>query len=385
MKQNHIKKSLTTLVFSTLLISSNIVKADQTYASCDLNQDRCSSKPLTDQQFDKSIFLADKVNIKLEELYQKNLKKGRDLKVVLVARMGSDLSQFKILKDNQGRDSIQTIIDELVTESKQGASTDFNAQGAPNSISYQALMSRVEKYETLKYSHLGIAFRNLVIKDNKGQPITGPAQGEWAFLHLLYSCNKPENMQSGEYIKSSHIFRGTVASFFMDQLSGYKAQLIVPQQDVQDNLEKILVSENKVYNFQTNQYNAAARVNDLTQQNSNQFVLEAVAAALAATPSYSLAVSSREEAKIFLQNTGYAASKLAPSGLYTILNAAFIQKFISNMMPTVCFKSQPELKEYGVGEIVTSNSVVNWLQRNKGIESILEIDIGREIEKELSR
>jgi len=36
MKQNHIKKSLTTLVLSTLLISSIVVKADQAYASCDL-------------------------------------------------------------------------------------------------------------------------------------------------------------------------------------------------------------------------------------------------------------------------------------------------------------------------------------------------------------
>lgn len=385
MKQNHIKKSLTTLVFSTLLISSNIVKADQTYASCDLNQDRCSSKPLDKSKFILSAFMGDAVNNALEKIHKNGLQQGKDIKVVLIGRMGSSLENFKMLRDNRPGSEmlpLSDMIESLINESKTYQTSESLAIGGQASgyINYQTLMNQVDPYEKLKYSHLGIAFRNYVFKGEEGNDTTGEGTGRWALMHLLYSCEKPESLKvQGEYIKSSHIFDGMMHSFFADDMSGYKAQIIVPSQDTQNNLENMFIKEKDanaylVNQFKTNQYNAAARISDMSQQNSNQFVLEAVAAAMYPKG----VVTSREQAKDVLEQTGYLPSKLVPTGLHSAINIPGIQKLISNIMPTVCFDSQPELKKHGIGEIVTANSVVNWMRRNNLID-------GRAIEVELPK
>jgi hypothetical protein len=371
---------ISAIYLSTLLFSINSFSADK--ASCDLNQDKCSAKPLDEAEANKSLFLADQINQQLEDMYNKSKLEGKDLKVVIIGRQGSDLTKFKILKDNNGKDSLAKVISDLLAESKAAKlSSEIGSVSDSASISYDALLSKINKSENLKYSHLGIAFRNLDLKHpDDQQQITGVGTGKWAFYHLLYACKKPEFLeQQGDYIKSSHIFKGTVQSFFFDRLSGYDAEFIVPTQMIQDNLENILLQKRQAYSFQQNHYNAAAKIDDLSQQNSNQFVAEALAAALKPEGQ----VTSRETALQVLKETGFAANKLAPTGLMSVMTLPFIQNLISGMMPTVCLKSQPDLKKYGIGEIVTANSVVSWMERNNMVDYKLEIGISKNVIKEL--
>ncbi len=359
--------------------------------SCDLEQDRCSQSPLKGAEADKSIFLADKVNQELEDLYQKNLALGKDTKVVLIARRGQNTKKFKILKDNDAKESLQDLVKRLQLESKKIIEDRNRYSDSSTTPSYSddyidgdALSKNYNNEDKLKYSHLGIAFRNkvLVSPEDKTTQITGPGTGKWTFYHLLYSCDKPEGIEEqGEYIKKSHIFKGTVHSFFFDHLNAYTAQVIIPTQNIQNALEDMILNKRQAYNFQQDHYNAAAKFQDLTQQNSNQFVLEAVAAA--SRPEGE--VMSRESAIKVLQQTGYGASKIAPTGLMSVLKIGWVQKLVSNMMPTMCLRTQPDLKKYGIAEIVTSNSVLNWMNRNKLVDTVFEIGLGEELEEQLEK
>jgi len=372
------------IVISVSIVGSVVFAQNNQNASCDLNSDKCSATPLSFSEQSKSLFLADHINKTLEDMYQEYKAKGQDLKIVLVARMGSDVSKFKIIDDKNGQLDLKNIIQQLKESQQYGAYDNHINQ---NTINYGKLRSMVNKRERLKFSHLGIAFRNMELDVEvleEGKPVhykTGPGTGKWSFYHLLYSCNKPENLKiNGEYIKSSHIFKGTVESFFYDHLNGYDAQLIVPNQKIQDNMEDTLLKKRQVYSFQENRYNAAAIFDDLSQQNSNQFVLEAIAAAMKENG----VVNSRAGAIQVLKETGYSPTKIAPMGLFTALSIPFVQNIIGNLMPSVCLKQQPELKEYGVGQVVTSNSVLNWMQRNKIVQEVKEVGLSQEQLKDLS-
>lgn len=372
--------SLTAIFVATCISQSAFAKS----ISCDLEEDRCSRAPLSPTDSDKSLFLGDQVNQALEDLYQKNLALGKDTKVVLIARMGQNTKKFKILKDSDGKDSIQTIYKRILDQSREAQMSSSQNSIAGDSIDYSTLMNNINKEDELKYSHLGIAFRNFALKspEDKTTNITGPGTGKWAFYHLLYSCDRPEGLEEqGEYIKKSHIFKGTVHSFFFDQLSDYKAQFIVPNQSVQNALEDMLLKKRQVYNFQQDHYNAAAKFEDLDQQNSNQFVLEAVAAA--SRPDGQ--VLSRESAIGVLKETGFSGSKIMPTGMFSVLKMSFVQKLVSKMMPTLCLKSQPELKKYGMAEIVTSNSVLNWMRRNKLVDEVFETGLEKGLVKEIEK
>lgn len=383
--------SLTSFFMAASLFNQPVMAKQ---VSCDLEQDRCSQSPLKGADADKSLFLADQVNQELEDLYQKNLALGKDTKVVLIARRGQNTKKFKILKDNGAKEDLATLVKRLQEESKvifeERKRYDYDSSPTSNQtlseghILGEALKNNFDKDDGLKYSHLGIAFRNKVLLSPEDQktPITGPGTGKWTFYHLLYSCDKPEGLEEqGEYLKKSHIFKGTVHAFFFDHLHAYTAQVIVPTQNIQNALEDMILNKRQSYNFQQDHYNAAAKFQDLTQQNSNQFVLEAVAAATRPAGE----VMSRAAAIKVLEQTGYGASKIAPTGLMSVLTVGRIQKLVSGMMPTMCLRTQPELKDYGIAEIVTSNSVLNWMKRNNLVDQVFETGLGEDLENQLER
>lgn len=381
------QKKPSLLMASLFLVSSFhtqavLAKNDTDKRMCDLEQDRCSSKRLTDSQLLKSLALSDQLEFDLEALYQKNKALGKDTKVVLIGRMGQDMKKkFKVLKDRNGQESLQDLIKRLKYESRANQ-IDYSP-AMDEVISYQTLLGNVDQNDELVYSHLGIAFRNLELKSpDDNSVITGGHTGKWAIVHLLYSCDKPQDFKTEDaYIKQTHSFRQATGAFFSDNLSGYKAQVIVPIQSVQDKLEDIILKKRQSYNFQTSQYNAAAKFDDLQQQNSNQFVLEALAAAMYPHRD----ITSRAGAIEVLKKTKYSPSRIAPIGLYSGLKIGFVQNLVSNIMPTVCLKTQPELKQHGIAEIVTSNSVLNWMKRNQILDEIIETKVDKEFLKDLDQ
>lgn len=87
-----------------------------------------------------------------------------------------------------------------------------------------------------------------------------------------------------------------------------------------------------------------------------------------------------------LTESGFSPSKLTPTGLATVaLQVPFFQTLISEKMPTVCFKGQPELAKHGIGEVVTVNSVINWMKRNSLIHDIVETAVPSEELEKLER
>ncbi len=344
-----------------------VAQAEKSKVLCDLSADRCSAKPLTTSQLAKTVFLTDLVAEKILELETAEKNAGRDLKVVFLSRMGSNLEKFQPLKDTDkaGKSmSSSQIIEKLMQES---VTID---QPQPNAIQYQAMYQQFDRSRKMKYSHMGIAIKNMPLTNKSGVVVTQADKGYWTVVHLLYSCE--EN-------KRSYIYKGTLANFFYDHMADYGAQVIVPNQELQNNIEQILVKDYLGKNWIEKQYNAIALPTDLDEQNSNQWVLEVIAAALYPPGQ----IKNREEAQAILRQTDYRTTKVTPTGLYSALRVPVVAKIVSNIMPTVCLGSQPNIRNHGVGEIISALSLQEYLARNKRLQSEHEVELTPQDKKEL--
>lgn len=348
---------------------------------CDLSQDRCSSRELSQEQTVKSIFLTDEVEKQLDLLEAQEKQQGRNFKVAIIGRMGSNLSKFQPLRDVNkiGQPvTLKQMVGELVLQSKDIRKTQSSfLQNNPYGIDYNNTLEPVlvqswfDRTRKLKYSHLGIAIKNLPLKDEQGQLITGGDTGRWAVVQLLYSC---------EDGRKSHLFKGTVGNFFYDHMYDYGAQILIPSQKLQNNLEKIIVSNYLGKNWLETQYNALALADDLDQQNSNQWVLEVIAAAMA----YPSEVKDRVSAQNYLRQNQFTSTKVTPTGLYSAIKIPFVAKMISSIMPTVCMTHQETIRKYGIGEIISALSIQEYLEKNKQLVSASEVELTTADKEELT-
>jgi len=122
-----------------------------------------------------------------------------------------------------------------------------------------ALLARsgtnLDKYG-LHYSH--IAF---VVRDYPGQA------GKWTVLHLLNECGTMR----------SSIYRQGLMNFFMDDLYRYDYQLSIPDTATQERLYQSILSH-KADKLHDPHYSMLAYPFSTRYQNSNQWVLEVIAA-----------------------------------------------------------------------------------------------------------
>ncbi len=341
---------------------------------CDLSQDRCSGKPLTEEQNLKTYFLSDLVQQELENIETKEKKNGHDFKVAIIGRMGSNLSKFQPLRDTNkfGQPvTLNEMVDELVAQSKEVRKSKMSAlQNNPyakdsnNNLEPLLVQGWFDRTRKLKYSHLGIALKNLPLKNEKGELISGKGTGKWSVVQLLYSCEEG---------KKSHLYKGTTGYFFADHMYDYGAQIMVPTQSLQNNIEKIVSTNYAGKNWLESHYNALALSTDLDQQNSNQWVLEVIAAAIAGE-----SVKGRSDAQSYLKQTNFKSTLVTPTGLYSAIQIPFVAKMISSIMPTVCMTHQESIKKYGIGEIVSALSVEEYLKNNKQLISAVEVELTAE-------
>lgn len=132
----------------------------------------------------------------------------------------------------------------------------------------------------LRYSH--IAF---VVRDH--------AQGPWRAVHLLNGCGAAD---SGLYVEG-------LANFFADDLFAWDALALLPGPELAARLKAILADPAALAALHEPRYNLVAHPYSARYQNSNQWLLEVVAAALAETPR-------REAAQSWLREAGYQPSRL---------------------------------------------------------------------------
>lgn len=131
----------------------------------------------------------------------------------------------------------------------------------------------------LRYSHVGLAWRD------------HPA-GRWVVVHLLNDCGTAH----------SALYNDGLGRFFLTDLYQYKAQLILPSPALQARLAQVLATRTPL-RLHEPRYSMLAYTWATRYQNSNQWVLETLAAAGAAPGQ----VESRTEAQRWLGQAGYQA------------------------------------------------------------------------------
>lgn len=180
----------------------------------------------------------------------------------------------------------------------------------------------------LRYSHLGIVWRD------------HPA-GRWSVVHALNDCGTAE---SDLYIEG-------LGNFFLDDMFAYETLILIPGAATQEKLAARLGAA-AARQLHQPRYNMLAYPFGRDYQNSNQWVLENYAAALADGR-----VQTRQQAQNWLRRSGYQPITIQISAL-TRLGARMFRANVS-------FDDQPfGPRMAGQIDTVTVESVARFVQQH---------------------
>ncbi|MCC2957457.1 DUF2145 domain-containing protein [Massilia sp. IC2-477] len=193
-----------------------------------------------------------------------------------------------------------------------------------------ALVSRagqdLSKYR-LRYSHMGI-----VVRDH-------PA-GRWIVVHELNDCGSA----------SSALYNEGMGNFFLTDLYRFEAQLVIPGPEMGAKLAKLVATRTPVRLHEPN-YNMLSYVYSTRYQNSNQWVLENLAAAFAPAGQ----VETRLEAQKWLRSIGFQPP--------TVEVPAAVRLGARMFRANVAFDDHPfERRMAGQIDTVTTDAVVRMLR-----------------------
>ncbi len=184
----------------------------------------------------------------------------------------------------------------------------------------------------LRYSHLGFAYQQ---DDGQGGHM-------WRVLHKLNECGTAE----------ASIYRQGLGQFFMDNPWRYEAAWVVPAPEVQARLLALLRDPARATLMQHKPYSLVSYPWALKYQQSNQWALETLAAAMDDD------ARTRPQAQAWLQLKGYQPSVLN-IGAFTRLGARMSRA-------NVAFDDHPNDKRFSDRiETVTVDSMFAWMQRNR--------------------
>lgn len=183
----------------------------------------------------------------------------------------------------------------------------------------------------LHYSHLGFAYQ---LPDGKGGHV-------WRVLHKLNQCGTAY----------ADIYRQGLGEFFLDDLWRYEAAYSAPAPEVQERLLAVLRDERQSLRLHHRPYSIVSYVWGKKYQQSNQWAIETLAAAMAPT------VTTRAQAQAWLQFQGYAPATLK-IGPLTRLGGRMSSA-------NVAFDDHPPEKRFSDRiETVSADSVFQWLERS---------------------
>ncbi|MCB1634721.1 MAG: DUF2145 domain-containing protein [Xanthomonadales bacterium] len=182
----------------------------------------------------------------------------------------------------------------------------------------------------LRYSHLGFALR-------QADQAAGPV---WRVVHKLNRCGTAE----------ASLYRQGLAEFFLDHLWRHEAAWVVPTQTVQRQLLARLGDPQQLTELHVRPYSIVSYAWGQRYQQSNQWVLETLAAAL------DPGIETRDQAQRWLRDNDYQPSTLRIGTLRRLggrMTAA-----------NVAFDDHPSRRRFsGRIDTVTVDSVFDWLQR----------------------
>jgi hypothetical protein len=194
----------------------------------------------------------------------------------------------------------------------------------------------------LRYSHVGIAFR------------AAPDQ-PWHVMELLNECGTA----------NSDLWADGLGNFFMDDLFSFDALVVVPPPTLRQRLTDRLRNAGQLRELHDNKYNMVAYPFSTKYQNSNQWVLENLAAA----ESKETQITSREQAQAWLKMVGYKPTEMH-IGPAKRLGA---RMFKAN----VAFDDHPNALRFSDRiNTVTVDSILDFLRRRDEGWSVIEVKDG---------
>lgn len=190
----------------------------------------------------------------------------------------------------------------------------------------------------LRYSHMGVAVRD------------HPA-GRWTVMHELNACGTA----------SSDLYNEGIGNFFLSDLYRYEAEIVVPGPDTQERLARLL-STRSPRRMHEPHYNMLSYVYSTRYQNSNQWLLEVLAAASAAPGQ----VETRAEAQAWLKQAGYDP--------LTVEIPAAVRLGARMFRANVAFDDHPfDRRMAGHIDTVTADALVRFVQRRDAQAKVLVV------------
>lgn len=178
------------------------------------------------------------------------------------------------------------------------------------------------------YSHMGIA-----VRDHPG--------GRWTVVHELNDCGTAD----------SDLYADGVGNFFLTDLYRYRAQVVIPGPALQARLAALMAS-NAPRRLHEPHYNMLAYVYGTRYQNSNQWVLEVLAAADAPA---NVPVATRAAAQARMKAQGYQPP--------TVHVPAAARLGARMFRANVAFDDHPfEQRMAGRIDTVTTGAVLAWMR-----------------------
>lgn len=178
----------------------------------------------------------------------------------------------------------------------------------------------------LDYSHMGFAYRT--------------PEGSWRVAHKLNQCGSA----------SASLYRQGLGEFFLDDPWRYEAAWAVPDRAAQDALHAALADRSRIAAMHTRDYSMVSYAWGTRYQQSNQWVLETLAAAI--EPS----VVSREQAQAWLKLRRYEPTTLR-IGPLTRLGGRMTAA-------NIAFDDHPNERRFADRiDTVTVDSVFDWARR----------------------
>jgi hypothetical protein len=191
----------------------------------------------------------------------------------------------------------------------------------------------------LRYSHLGI-----VVRDH-------PA-GRWTVVHELNECGTA----------SSDLYNEGVGNFFLTDLYRYEARVLVPGPETQARLAALMAGR-APRRLHEPHYNMLSYVYGTRYQNSNQWVLELLAAAAAPAGQ----VETRAEAQSWLKRAGYDPG--------TVEIPATVRLGARMFRANVAFDDHPfERRMAGHIDTVNADALLRFVQRRDAQARVLTVE-----------
>ena len=196
-----------------------------------------------------------------------------------------------------------------------------------------ALLARagqdLSKYQ-LRYSHMALAWRD-------------HPNGRWLVVHELNECGTAQ----------SSLYNEGLGNFFMSDVFMYESMIMIPSPETQQQLARLLAS-NTPKRLHEAHYNMLAYPFSTKYQNSNQWVLETLAAA-SNDPGK---IETRAEAQTWLRSASYAPQTLSIPAA-TRLGA---RMFRAN----IAFDDHPfERRMTRQIDVVTVDSIVRFMRQRE--------------------